>query len=49
VPRYHKTNCILIRFMGEKDLDKMALGAAREAGCTPCRACLPDQAEAMPE
>jgi hypothetical protein len=46
VPRYHRANCILIRFMGEKDLVKTTLGAAREAGCTPCRACLPDQAEA---
>jgi len=45
VPRYHNPQCLLIRFMGEGDLDKMTLGAAREAGCTPCRACLPDQAE----
>jgi len=35
--------------MGEDDLDKMTLGAAREAGCTPCRACLPDQTEANTE
>ena len=27
----------------------MTLGAAREAGCTPCRACLPDQPEADTE
>jgi hypothetical protein len=31
--------------MGEGDLEKMTLAAARAAGCTPCRACLPDQAE----
>jgi len=43
VPRYHNARCILIRFMSEKDLDKMTLAAARKAGCTPCRACLPDQ------
>jgi hypothetical protein len=49
VPRYHTPHCLLIRFMGEDDLDKMTLGAARQAGCTPCRACLPDQAEAEPE
>ena len=49
VPRYHHPHCLLIRFMGEDDLDKMTLGAARQAGCTPCRACLPDQAEADPE
>jgi hypothetical protein len=42
VPRYHDPQCLLIRFMGENDLDKMTLSAAREAGCTPCRACLPD-------
>jgi hypothetical protein len=43
VPRYHNTRCILIRFMGENDLEKMTLAAAQNAGCTPCRACLPDQ------
>jgi hypothetical protein len=43
VPRYHKARCILIRFMGDSDLDKMTLAAAKQAGCTPCRACLPDQ------
>jgi hypothetical protein len=36
---------LLIRFMGEGDLQKMTLAAARATGCTPCRACLPDQAE----
>ena len=49
VPRYHNPQCLLIRFMGEDDLGKMTLGAARQAGCTPCRACLPDQLEADPE
>ena len=49
VPRYHHPHCLLIRFMGEDDLNKMTLGEARQAGCTPCRACLPDQAEATPE
>jgi hypothetical protein len=44
VPRYHSAQCILIRFMGEDDLNKMSLGEARQAGCTPCRACQPDQA-----
>ena len=43
VPRYHNAHCILIRFLGDSDLDKMTLAAAREAGWTPCRACLPDQ------
>jgi hypothetical protein len=49
VPRYHNARCILIRFMGENDLDKMTLAAAMEAGCTPCRACLPDQPDRSPE
>jgi hypothetical protein len=49
VPRYHRTTCILIRFMGDSDLDKVTVAAAKEAGCTPCRACLPDQPEGSPE
>jgi hypothetical protein len=49
VPRYHNARCILIRFMGDSDLDTMTLAAARQAGCTPCRACLPDQPEKSPE
>ncbi len=49
VPRYHNARCILIRFMGEDDLSKMTLAAARQAGCTPCRACLPDQLEKTAE
>jgi hypothetical protein len=46
VPRYHNAQCLLIRFMDEGDLGKMTLRAAQKAGCTPCRACLPDQPEA---
>ena len=42
VPRYHRSDCILIRFMGDKDLQRMPAEAAKEAGCTPCRACQPD-------
>jgi hypothetical protein len=49
VPRYHRATCILIRFMGDSDLDKVTVAAAKEAGCTPCRACLPDQPEGSPE
>ncbi|HEX5301155.1 MAG TPA: hypothetical protein VFW50_29605, partial [Streptosporangiaceae bacterium] len=49
VPRYHRASCILIRFMGDSDLDKMTVAAAKEAGCTSCRACLPDQPEESPE
>jgi hypothetical protein len=43
VPRYHEENCILIRFMGDDDLQRMSLGEATAAGCTPCRACQPDE------
>ncbi|HEY4463715.1 MAG TPA: hypothetical protein VGN41_13720, partial [Streptosporangiaceae bacterium] len=39
VPRYHRSDCILIRFMGDNDLQRMSLEAAQGAGCTPCRAC----------
>ncbi len=49
VPRYHNPHCLLIRFMGQDDLDKMTLSAARKVGCTPCRACLPDQPEENPD
>jgi hypothetical protein len=49
VPRYHNATCILIRFMGEGDLETMTLAAARAAGCTPCRACLPDQPDKQPD
>lgn len=42
VPRYHEQNCILIRFMDDGDVQKMTVREAAEAGCTPCRACQPD-------
>jgi hypothetical protein len=41
VPRYHTDNCILIRFMGDDDMQQMSLKAATDAGCTPCGACQP--------
>ncbi|HMD91445.1 MAG TPA: hypothetical protein VKG80_02280 [Trebonia sp.] len=43
VPRYHEANCILIRFMTDDDVQKMTVSEAAEAGCTPCRACQPDE------
>jgi hypothetical protein len=42
VPRYHRSDCILIRFMGDSDLQKMPVEAAKKNGCSPCRACQPD-------
>jgi hypothetical protein len=44
VPRYHKQNCILIRFMTDEDVQKMTIQEAAETGCIPCRACQPDPA-----
>ena len=43
VPRYHEQNCILIRFMNDDDVQKMTVSEAAETGCTPCRACQPDE------
>ena len=48
VPRYHRSECILIRFMGEDDLQTMTLQSAADSGATPCRACQPEH-EASPE
>jgi len=49
VPRYHNASCMLIRFMGESDLETMTLAAAIQTGLTPCRACLPDQPDKQPD
>jgi hypothetical protein len=45
VPRYHKSGCILIRFLGQSDLEQLTREAAEAAGCVPCRACQPDKSE----
>ena len=42
VPRYHEANCILIRFMPDDDVQRMTIPEAKDAGCTPCAACLPE-------
>jgi hypothetical protein len=42
VPRFHREDCVLIRFMPENDTQKMPVAQAREAGCTPCTACEPE-------
>ena len=42
VPRFHRADCVLIRFMPEGDTRKMPVAQAREAGCTPCTACEPE-------
>ncbi len=49
VSRYHRSGCILIRFLGADDLEIMTRQEAEEATFVPCRACQPDQAEAQAE
>ena len=41
--RYHRSGCILIRFLGADDLEIMTKQEAEEATFVPCRACQPDQ------
>ncbi len=43
IARYHRTQCILIRFLGSDDLETMTREAAENAALAPCRACQPDQ------
>jgi hypothetical protein len=44
IARYHKADCILIRFLSADDLEVMSRRAAEAADCAPCRACRPDRA-----
>jgi hypothetical protein len=44
ITRYHRADCILIRFLGEEDLETMTLARAEESDCVPCRACRPEVA-----
>jgi hypothetical protein len=44
IARYHRSQCILIRFLGADDLESMTREAAENANFAPCRACQPDQA-----
>src|SRR5262249_8960721 len=46
IARYHKADCILIRFLGAEDLETMSVQDAEAAECAPCRACRPDRVEA---
>jgi hypothetical protein len=43
ITRYHRGECILIRFLGPEDLETMTMQAAEAASYTPCRACRPEQ------
>ena len=42
IARYHLADCILIRFLGDDDLETMTRPAAEAAGCMPCKACKPE-------
>ncbi len=46
VARYHRSECILIRFLGAGDLEIMTREEAEEAKFAACRACQPDLLEA---
>jgi hypothetical protein len=43
VARYHRSACILIRFLGADDLETSTAQEAEANGCAPCRACEPQK------
>jgi hypothetical protein len=43
ITRYHREGCILIRFLGDEDLEQMTKAEAEAANCVPCKACQPDK------
>jgi hypothetical protein len=43
IDRYHRSACILIRFLGADDLETSTAGEAEANGCVPCRACEPQK------
>ena len=45
VSRYHRRECILIRFLGAGDLQIMTKQEAVDAKFMACRACQPDELE----
>jgi hypothetical protein len=44
IARYHKEDCLLIRFLAEEDLDTMSMAAAVAENLIACKACKPDEA-----
>jgi hypothetical protein len=46
IARYHTSDCILIRFLGEDDLETMPRQQAEDSGCVPCKACKPEKVPA---
>ena len=43
VARYHRRGCILIRFLGDGDLETMTRSEAEATELVPCKACQPDK------
>ena len=43
ITRYHREGCILIRFLGADDLERMTKAEAEATDCVPCKACQPDK------
>jgi len=43
ITRYHRSDCLLIRFLSADDLEVMTRRQAADGGCVPCKACKPDQ------
>jgi hypothetical protein len=43
VARYHRSGCILVRFLGTDELQVMPRQQAQDAGFAACRACQPDE------
>jgi len=46
IARYHKSDCILIRFLADDDLEVMSRESAAAGGYAACKACQPDQTAA---
>ncbi len=45
IARYHRADCILIRFLSPEDLETMTRAAAEASGYVPCRACRPEKSD----
>jgi hypothetical protein len=43
VARYHRSGCILIRFLSDGDLETTTAKEAEAKNCIPCRACEPEK------
>ncbi|HUD39601.1 MAG TPA: hypothetical protein VMR14_22075 [Streptosporangiaceae bacterium] len=43
IGRYHKEDCILIRFLADDDLEVITMETAIAENFVACKACKPDQ------